>query len=130
MKIAYVDTSVVLRFILGEENPFLKWDQFKRIYASSLLRVEALRTIDRFRLRGAMTDEEVALRINLLSKVIKPLSEIPLLMSVLNRAAEPFPTMVATLDALHLASAWVLKDKIGINPLFLTVRDSPNPQSA
>jgi len=36
------------------------WAQWEHAYSSELLRVEVLRTIDRNRLRNALTDREVA----------------------------------------------------------------------
>jgi hypothetical protein len=39
---------------------------------------------------------------------------------VLNRATEPLPTPLGTLDALHLATALVWRDRMGTAPVVVT----------
>jgi hypothetical protein len=39
---------------------------------------------------------------------------------VLDRAAQPMPTELGTLDAIHLASALLWKDAMGIDPVMAT----------
>jgi len=39
--------------------------------------------------------------------------------AILNRAAEAFPTIIATLDAIHLATALYIRDAVGLDA-FLT----------
>ena len=58
--IVYLDTSVVLRVLLGESNPIDLWGKWDKAYSSSVWRVEALRTVDRLRLTHDITDTEVA----------------------------------------------------------------------
>lgn len=58
--IAYVDTSVILRILFREPNPVEVWGQWERAFSSSLWRVEALRTVDRVRLSGDLSDRELA----------------------------------------------------------------------
>ena len=122
--ICYIDTSVVLRLIFGEENSFKKIDSFEVIYASSLLKVEALRAIDRSRLEGKFSDQEVARLVQALLEILKYFSEITLEDQILRRASESFLTIVGTLDAIHLASAWMVqkwmvqKDKKNILTFF------------
>ena len=69
MKSAFLDTSILLRHILGEPDAYQKLERFDKIYASELNRVEALRTIDRLRIQNRWPQEEVALRIRLLTAV-------------------------------------------------------------
>lgn len=108
--ICYSDTSVILRLIFGEENSFKKIDSFEVIYASTLVKVEALRAIDRLRLEGKFSDQEVARMVQALLETLEYFSEIPLEDRVLRRASEAFPTIVGTLDAIHLASAWLVQE--------------------
>ena len=44
-------------------------------------------------------------------EAIDSLSLIPLTRLVLERAAEPFPTLVGSLDAIHLASALLVREQ-------------------
>ena len=88
-------------------------------YSSNLWRVEALRTVDRLRLSGDLSDGEVADLARDIRIVHETLSIQPLNDSILQRASESFPTAVGTLDALHLSTALAIRefDKLDI---FLT----------
>jgi predicted nucleic acid-binding protein len=48
--IAYVDSSVVLRLVLGQPAALREWRTVDRGVASALVEVECLRTLDRLRL--------------------------------------------------------------------------------
>ena len=120
MSICYVDTSVILRIVFGEKNPFKKWDLFDSAYSSSVIRVEALRTIDRLRLQGQLSDEELAIRVKALNEMMRSIGEVELTPIVLAKASDPFSTVVRTLDAIHLASAILLRDNKEGSITFLT----------
>lgn len=101
----YVDSSVVLRIILGEPDPLPSWSSADRLVASELVRVECLRTIDRARLVLRLDDQEVARHRHAAIETIESLSLVAISPAILERAAEPFPTVIGSLDAIHLASA-------------------------
>ena len=99
-----VDTSVVLRVLTGAADPVDCWGKWKRAYVSALVRTEFFRTVDRLRLGGELGDEDrVELRQNF-EIFWRTCYRIPVSADVLHRAEEPFPTVLGTLDALHLAS--------------------------
>jgi predicted nucleic acid-binding protein len=102
---AYVDTSVLLRIVLGEPDPLPQWPAIEMAVCSELTRVEALRTIDRARIHLQLSDEEVAVRREGIIAVLSGFHMARMGSAVLERAAEPFPTLVRTLDAIHLATA-------------------------
>lgn len=106
---AYVDTSVVLRVVLGEPGVLPEWRSIDVAVASELLRVEALRTIDRARILLQLSDEEVASRREGVFAILGACHIARVDGSVLERAAEPFPTLVRTLDAIHLATALLIR---------------------
>lgn len=120
MTLAYVDTSVLLRHILGEPGAHFPLNRFADLYASELLKVEALRTIDRLRIHGRWSDREVTERIQLLTAVSAAIHEIPIQPPILRRASDPFPIVVRTLDALHIATALLMRQQIGRPLQFLT----------
>jgi predicted nucleic acid-binding protein len=101
----YVDTSVILRILFREPNPVEVWGNWERAFSSSLWRVEALRNVDRLRLSGNLFDEEVADLVREIRVVHETLAIHPLTEKILQRASESFPTVVGTLDAIHLATA-------------------------
>jgi len=115
----YLDTSVVLRVLFHEPNPVKVWAKWDKAYSSSLWRVEALRTVDRLRLSGNLADREVADLTRDIRTVHETLSIQPLNDSILQRASESFPTVVGTLDALHLATALAIRE-LDKPDLFLT----------
>lgn len=102
-----MDTSVILSRFLGQPNSLSPWGKWESVYTSALTRVEFMRTIDRLRLQGAIDDE---VRVELHTRFDsfwRAVFRVPLTESILARAAQSFPTVLGTLDALHLASALV-----------------------
>jgi hypothetical protein len=75
--------------------------------------VEAHRVLDRLRLQRAFGDAELAELHRLLQASFRALEFVPLSRAVLNRAADPFPTVLGTLDAIHLASALLWMEEKG-----------------
>lgn len=103
--IVYVDSSVLLRIVLGEPGPLRQWRAITRPIASELIRLECLRTIDRARMRYHLDDQRVAAQRAAVLEQLAAFETIPIDSVVLQRAAEPFPTLLGSLDAIHLASA-------------------------
>ena len=116
----YLDASVAIRKLQREAGSLRQWGQWERAYSSELLRVEVLRTIDRTRLRGTLTDREAADLVEKARAIFDGLELIELTETVLNRAAQSFLTPLGTLDALHLATALRLVESSGVELTFLT----------
>jgi predicted nucleic acid-binding protein len=62
------------------------------------------------RLRANLADAEVAKRRATVLAVIASLEVVDIGEAVLDRAAQPMPTEVGTLDAIHLATALLWKE--------------------
>ncbi len=118
--IAYVDSSVVLRLALAPSNALPEWRQVDRGVSSALISTESLRTLDRVRIRAKLSDNEVASRRATILNLIDSLELIEVDSTVLDRAAQPMPTELGTLDAIHLASALLWKDATSIDPIMAT----------
>ncbi len=118
--IAYVDSSVLLRLALGQPNALPEWRQIDRGVSSALIATESLRTLDRLRIRIGLSDTEIARRRATILSLIDSLELIEIDAVVLNRAAQPMPTELGTLDAIHLASALLWKDAMGVDPVMAT----------
>jgi len=103
--IAYLDASVLLRLVLRRPNALREWQQIDRGVSSALVTTESLRTLDRLRLRGQLSDSELALRRQALLAIVNSLELVEIDAAVLDRAAQPMPTEMGTLDAIHLATA-------------------------
>jgi len=109
---AYVDTSVVLRLVFGEPDELASWGNIERAISSELLRVEALRALDRARVLKRLDDEVVAYRRGAILASLERLELVSLDPPILARACEAFPTSLGTLDALHLATALAVREEI------------------
>ncbi len=118
----YVDASVIVRVVLGEPGVLAAWSSIDRAVSSEIVRVECLRAIDRARITRRVPDAEVAERRAWALELLGALETIPLAPSILERAAEPFPTMLGTIDALHLASALAVQAQLA--PLMFATHDA------
>ncbi|MEO7273832.1 MAG: PIN domain-containing protein [Vicinamibacterales bacterium] len=98
---AYVDASVLLRVALRQPE----WRHVEQGVASALILTESRRTLDRRRLRVNLSDGEVATRRGTILRLIASLEIVELDEVVLQRAAQPMPTELGTLDVWHLATA-------------------------
>ena len=105
----YVDSSVVLRVLFDEPDRLGEWADDKPV-SSELLRVECLRVVDRARMNHGLNDAAASkLRADAIDLVARiPL--VPVSRRLLERAAEPFPTLLGTVNAIHLATALALRD--------------------
>lgn len=112
---AYVDASVVLRLALGQANALAEWSKIQRGVSSALVKTESLRTLDRLRLRAKLSDAEVATRRAAILSLIGSLEVVDLDAAVLDRASQPMPTELGTLDAIHLATALLWKEMTGVD---------------
>ena len=108
--IAYVDASVLLRVALRQPDALPEWREIEQGVSSGLVITESLRTLDRLRLRAKLPDAEVARRRAKILELIGSLELVEVDAVVLDRAAQPMPTELGTLDAIHLATALLWKD--------------------
>jgi uncharacterized protein len=120
--IAYLDASVVLRLVLGEEDRLAEWELVKAGVASALTEVECLRTLDRLARMDRLSPDELAERRGAVYRMLAAVDLVDVSRPVLRRASEPFPTPLGTLDAIHLATALLWREATG-DPLTLTTHD-------
>jgi predicted nucleic acid-binding protein len=108
--IAYIDSSVLLRIVLGQTGRLPEWKRIERGITSGLTEVECLRTIDRMRLANALSDDETAQRRETVFRFLDEIDIVEVTPVVLHRASLPSPTPLGTLDALHLATAMLWRE--------------------
>lgn len=118
--IAYVDTSALLRTVLREPGALDDLRTYDRLVSSELIAVESARTIDRLRNQGTLTLDQAAERLGLVNEWLEAVDLVLLRPPVMSRASEPMPMPLGTLDAIHLATALVWRDRIGPLPQVLT----------
>jgi predicted nucleic acid-binding protein len=111
--IAYVDTSALLRLVLREPGGLDELRSYNGLVSNELIVIESARTIDRLRLQGSLTPDEAAVRLRAVSEWIEATDLVLLRPPVPSRASEPMPVPLGTLDAVHLATAPVWRDRLG-----------------
>jgi predicted nucleic acid-binding protein len=111
--IAYLDASVLLRRVLGQADALAEWRAIEAGVASALVEVECLRTLDRARLRLGLPDAEIARRREAVYRLMEAIDVVEATRPVLTRAAQPLPTQLGTLDAIHLATALLWRERTG-----------------
>lgn len=117
---AYIDTSALLRLVLREPQALDDLRSYDALVSSELIAVESVRTIDRLRLQGALTVEEAAARRRAVTDWLEAIDLVLLRPLVLSRASEPLPTPLGTLDAIHLATALIWRERMGELPTMAT----------
>ena len=109
--IAYLDSSVLLRIVLGQQNKLKEWKNVREGVASALVEVECLRTLDRLRLRAVITDAALATRREAVFRLLEEIEVVEPTGAVLARASQPPPVPLGTLDAIHLATALLWRER-------------------
>jgi predicted nucleic acid-binding protein len=118
--IAYIDTSALLRIVLREPGALDDVRTYDGLVSSELTAVESARTLDRLRNQGVLTVDEAADRIGVVNEWLEAVDLVLLRPPVLSRASEPMPLPVGTLDAIHLATALIWRDRVGPLPQMVT----------
>ena len=109
---AYIDTSALLRIVLREAGALDDLRSYDGLVSSELIVVESMRTIDRLRLQGSLTAGEAASRLRIVNDWLEAIDLVLIRPPVLSRASEPMPMPLGTLDAMHLATALIWRDRV------------------
>jgi predicted nucleic acid-binding protein len=113
---------VVLRRVLGQTDALGEdwWASIELGVVSALVEVECLRTLDRLRVVHGLDEGAIAVRRETVVRLLASVESVGVSTSILRRASQPFPVTLATLDALHLATALQWRDATGREPLMAT----------
>jgi predicted nucleic acid-binding protein len=117
---AYIDTSALLRIVLREAGALDELRSYDGLVSSELIVVESMRTIDRLRLQGSLSAKEAAGRVRIVNDWLEAIDLVLIRPPVLSRASEPLPMPLGTLDAMHLATALIWRDRVGPLPAIAT----------
>ncbi len=118
--IAYLDSSVLLRLVVGQKGKTKEWRAVREGVASALVEVECLRTLDRLRLRGLISDNELSRRREAVYRLLEEIEVVEPTRPILARASLPLPTPIGTLDAIHLATAMLWRESSSADLVFAT----------
>ncbi|MBI4405523.1 MAG: type II toxin-antitoxin system VapC family toxin, partial [Deltaproteobacteria bacterium] len=114
----YLDSSVLLRVVFNEPDPIEEFSNISHAVSSELIRIECLRTTDRLRLKNGLSEDEYVRRVDIVHKFLKHIELVRLSAEILNRASQPFPTALGTLDAIHLSTCLLYKERVSEVPLY------------
>lgn len=125
----YVDSSVLLCLVLGEPGGLRATDLEPGV-TSALTEVECLRTLDRLYVGGRLDADALAERRAAVFDLMDALEVVDVAAPVLRRAAEPFPTPLRTLDALHLSTALLWQERHVRSRLAIATHDEELARAA
>lgn len=112
--IVYLDSSFVIRRLLGVGEAAEFWGRWEKAYASTLMRTECFRAANHLRLAGKLDDAGRARLGSWIETVCNTVTQIPVTDAIMKRAAESYPVEVGTLQALHLATMQELESTHGV----------------
>ena len=118
--IAYLDASVLLRVVLRQPDALKEWPRIERGVTSALTQVECLRTLDRLRIAQGIGDQDIAPRREAVYRLVEAMEVVELTAGVLARASQPMPTTLGTLDAIHLATALLWRERSSADVVMAT----------
>jgi uncharacterized protein with PIN domain len=109
--VRYLDSSAVVSIIIDEAQ-VPAWDQREQACMSRLVGVETRRTLLRLRREGHLNESQFSASMDALAQIeagafVHAIDEV-----VLARASQAFPTHVKTLDAIHLSTALLLRERM------------------
>ena len=119
MKI-YLDASVSLRPLLNQPVLLAEWQQWDEAFTSDLFSVEARRTLDRLRVLGLLDEVALEAAERGLVRLERGIQRVSVGRSVLDRASRRMQTPCRTLDAIHIATALLLRERQVPDLIFAT----------
>ncbi len=117
---AYCDASVLIRFVLDQPGRLTALEDHGELVTSTLAEVECLRAVENAWLRREIDDEAFVARRTETYAKLSSLRRIDLSRAVLRRAQEPFGVPLRTLDAIHVATALLWRDRREPDVVFAT----------
>lgn len=125
----YVDASAILRILFREPGPCVPLERGVRVVSSRLAEVETYRAVDRERLVGHLDDRTAAAKRKELGDVLARI-DVAIDDAVIARARDPFGVNVRALDAIHAATAEVLRAEAAGEPLEFWTHDERQATAA
>jgi predicted nucleic acid-binding protein len=119
----------VLRVLFGEPGPTVALAG-GAIISSRLVEIETFRAIDRERLLGTLDDERTAIKRKELTDLLAMLDLVPIDDPVIERAKSSFAVNVRALDAIHVATAEMLRMEAPTDPLEFWTHDGRQATAA
>jgi predicted nucleic acid-binding protein len=116
----YLDSSVVVAWLLSEPGRLPEPESFDGAFASSILELEVSRALRRQLAEKRLAQEDLDRLLDAATVWFAQIGIVPLSRAILRRAAGPFPTILSALDAIHLSTALMWREDTGDEVAFLT----------
>lgn len=126
----YIDASALLRVLFQEAGPTVPLDPNDRIVSSQIIEVEAFRAVDRLRLLDQLNDAETAIKRKELGDLLARVDLATVDGAVIERAKSSFAVNVRALDAIHVATAEVLRGEAAPDPVEFWTHDDRQANAA
>ncbi len=107
--IGYIDSSVVIRLLTADGPDLVEWRELEQMVASDLLLVEVNRTLHRLEVEGRLREEQARVAQSSFDQLRASFHFLSVSSGILLAAGGPMPTVLRTLDALHIATALVAR---------------------
>ena len=118
--IAYVDSSVLVRYVLLQPNRLAGLASFEQLVTSQVTQLECLRTLDKARIEDRLIPDEIIARSAALFSQLRRMRRVAVSRSILDRGGSSFPLPVKALDAIHLATALQFREREQPDLMFAT----------
>jgi predicted nucleic acid-binding protein len=118
--IAYVDSSVLVRFVLLQPDRLADLTSFQELVTSQVTQLECLRTLDKARIEERLAPDEMVARSAALFSQLRRMRRVAVSRSILERGGSSFPLPVTALDAIHLATALQFREREQPDLMFAT----------
>jgi hypothetical protein len=99
-----LDSSAVLGFLLNGDTALRAAESWSWVGASELLFVECHRVLERVRVQRDVTEDQYHDSLSWLREFLDGVILVPIGSAIVRRASRPFPVLLKTLDAIHLAT--------------------------
>ena len=120
MEFFYLDSSVLIAWLMKEPNRLPEPEAFGASVSSELIRLEFARVVRRNQIERRLTPKDANELLDLAEVWLGKVDILPIFPAVLARASAAFPTIIGTLDAIHLATALLWQEDTGDRLTFLT----------
>jgi predicted nucleic acid-binding protein len=116
----YFDSSAVLSSLLNQSPNFKDWKKVKRGFSSALILIECNRVLDRYRLLNEIDDIELVELKTCFKRFTSALTIFHISPEIVQRSSESFPTIVGSLDSIHISTALEIRDNLTKNLIFVS----------
>lgn len=126
----YLDTSAVVRWILQSPNHYLEFGNWDSAIASTLLKVEFRRTMDRLSKLGVLVESQIRKCNQTFEQLSPHINWVKLDERILEKASQSYLHPIGTLDAIHLVTSYLYQDEFEVGNYFLLTHDAELAKAA